>query len=103
MLDKQRGESTDAWTRILYLVTRADVRFNVADVDAIKARLQETNIHLCVIGANFPASPLAATPLKPEASIAWSNVAFWRDLLQALPHASFVTPTQAVHLSLIHI
>ena len=46
MLDKQRGESTAAWTRILYLVTRADVRFNVADVDAIKARLQQTNIHL---------------------------------------------------------
>ena len=100
MLDKQRGESTAAWTRILYLVTRADVRFNVADVDAIKARLQQTNIHLCVIGAHFPASPLGDTPLKPEASIAWSNVAFWRDLLQALPQASFVTPTQAVHEAL---
>lgn len=89
MVDKKHGEPSPAWTRIIYLVVRADVTLNTADTEMIKARLVQDNIQLRVLGIGFPASPMAAPATDVPKTVPWFNVGFWHALLQDLPDAAF--------------
>lgn len=101
MVDKQHGEPSPAWTRIVYLVTRADVTLNTADVEMIKARLAQESIQLRVMGFDFPASPMQAPKLEAPPTVPWFNVGFWRSMLDGLPHAAYASAEDAEEQALL--
>ena len=101
MMEKNYGEPSPAWTRIVYLVTRADTLLNTADVDTIKARLAQDAIQLRVMGFDFPADPTHTNKTDVPHSVAWFNVGFWRTMLQDLPHAAFASADDAEEQALL--
>lgn len=86
ILAKQYGEPSAAWTRIVYLVTRASTRLNTADVDVIRERLQHSGTQLRVVYVDD------APRGDPTAAF---NRTFWHDLLDGLPSSAFAPLPEA--------
>lgn len=78
MLSPERGETSKAWTRILYLFVRSHAEANTEDVDAIANRLAHDAIELrimCVpadsaLGDAKGAAPLAGLPVAVHMPLA---------------------------------
>lgn len=101
MMEKNYGEPSPAWTRIVYLITRADTVLNTADVEMIRTRLTQDAIQLRVMGFDFPADPLRAPKVEVPSSVAWFNVGFWRAMLEGLPRAAFASAEDAEEQALL--
>lgn len=80
MLEKGHGEPSAAWTRIVYLVTRAHPQMPTHRADALRDRLAHSQTQLRVIGVDLGAE---APP------------AFWRPWVARVPGALLATPEEA--------
>ncbi|WFD06543.1 ATP-dependent DNA helicase yku80 [Malassezia vespertilionis] len=87
MCTPKHGEPSPSWTRIIYLITRAEAPMDPKDLDTIRNSLESKQISLRVLGFGFPCSPLAR--VKTEAWATERYVDQWHDLLADLPDAKF--------------
>ncbi|WFD43208.1 ATP-dependent DNA helicase yku80 [Malassezia psittaci] len=101
MMQKNYGEPSDSWTRVIYLITRADTLLNTADVDMIQERLLDDNIQLRIMGFDFPVHPMELTKTENQTSISSFNTMFWRSMLESQPHAVFAHAEDAEEQALM--
>ncbi|WFC99118.1 ATP-dependent DNA helicase yku80 [Malassezia yamatoensis] len=101
MMQKNYGEPSDSWTRVIYLITRADTLLNTADVEMIQERLLQDNIQLRIMGFDFPVHPMKSTKAEIETSISSFNTMFWRSMLESQPHAVFAHAEDAEEQALM--
>ncbi|WFD19081.1 ATP-dependent DNA helicase yku80 [Malassezia caprae] len=77
LLEKGHGEPSAAWTRIVYLVTRARSSMPADRADALCERLANSHTQLRVIGVDL------------------GDAAFWRSWMARIPGALLATPDEA--------
>lgn len=118
ILAKGYGEPSPAWTRLVYLTTRADTAFSLSDAEPLQARLTQSSTALRILyvyatprssrsGIDFPRSPMDMLPPDVPDSLEvreacactlmqWTVTAFWQRLLYGLVDAAFATPHEAL-------